>query len=98
MRQISKWRLEPEPVWISCKTIQEVPTGKEFLVQFDANGKEHTAFVPERFINIGKGGLQGFIIADFDGGSLVDIPVDTFISGPRIMVMDEERAYVLVSS
>jgi hypothetical protein len=98
MPQIPRWRLEPEPVWISCKSVKKLPQFKEVIVQFDANGEEFTSFVPEKFVNVEKKWLWGVIIAEFDGGILVDIPAETFTSGPRIAVMDSEKDSVLVSA
>lgn len=96
MIEIPRWRFEPELVWLRCKTIKPLPQLHEFVVQFDADGAEFTSFVPERFVNLENNGLGACIIADVNGGVLVDIPADTFTSGPRIMVRDEERNSVLI--
>ena len=97
MPQIPQWRSEPEPVWIFCKTISEIPSDVEVLVQFDINGEENTAFVPKQFVDTSKRGLQGFIIADVEGGFLIDTPAESFTAGPRYVVMDSEKDSVLVS-
>ena len=96
MIEIPRWRPEPELVWIFCKTIKPLPDHKEFVVQFYLDGEQYTSFVPARFVNEDNNGLGACIIADVPGGVLVDIPADTFISGPRVMVKDSERDAVLM--
>lgn len=89
MIEIPRWRAEVKPVWIYCKTIRPLPDGKETIVQFDLEGKEYTSFVQNRFVNHDNSGLGACIIADVSDGVLVDIPSDTFTTGPRLLVKDE---------
>lgn len=89
MIEIPRWRPEAKPVWIYCKTIRPLPDDQETIVQFDLDGKEYTSFVRNRFVNHANRGLGACIIADVPGGVLVDIPSDTFTTGPRLLVKDE---------
>lgn len=96
--QIPDWRFEPEPVWVSCQSIREADWLKpldEVLVRFNSDGEQFVAFVPERYIDHSRSSIWGAIIADVEGGVLVDIPVETLTSGNRIMVRDSERESVL---
>ena len=96
MVQAPAWRVEPEPVWISCQEVKTVEPDRELLVQFMASGKSYVAIVPKRFVNQADKSLQGFIIADCDDDLLVQLPVETFTSGSRILVRDTERDAVLL--
>ena len=62
-----------------------------------ANGKSYVALVPERFVNQVDKYLQGCIIADWNDDLLVDLPVETFTGGSRILVRNSEREKVLMS-
>ena len=95
--KVPQWRDEPEPVWINCGDVRSL-RDEEFLVSFNANGKDFISFVPSRFIDPDKRLLQAVIIADVDEGLLVDIPVETLTSGPRILVLDSEKDSVLTFS
>ena len=98
MPTIPSWRLEPEPVLIPCHTIKE---GKgwllpdELAVQFRMDGEEYTSFVPARFVDRERSGLMAAIIADCEDSWLVDIPVETLTSGPRILVPAAEKERVI---
>lgn len=96
MVQAPTWRVEPEQVWISCQEVKAVEPNRELLVQFMADGASYVALVPERFINQANKSLQGFIIADCESDLLVQLPVETFTSGSRILVRDAERRDVLM--
>jgi len=96
MVQTPAWRVEPEQVWISCQEVKTVEPNRELLVQFVADGASYVALVPERFVNQANKSLQGFIIADCERDLLVQLPVETFTSGSRILVRDAERRDVLM--
>ena len=96
--RVPQWRIQPEQVWVRCLNIKDLGRDEEFVVQFAANGKEYVSFVPKRFVNEADRLLQALIIADVDGGLLVDIPVETLTSGPRILVAEGERDSVLTFS
>ena len=98
MLQVPAWRVEPQQVWISCQQIRDVASPGELLVQFRTNGQTYTALVPERFVDREAKGLQGFIIADWNDDLLVDIPTETFTSGPRILVRNDEQHSVLTQA
>ena len=93
-----QWRTEPEQVWINCQAIKEFGQHEEFIVQFETNGESYVSFVPKRFVDLSSSGMQAVIIADVDGGVLVDIPAETLTSGPRILVLDTEKDSVLRSA
>ena len=96
MVQVPAWRIEPEQVWISCQEIKTVEPRRELLVQFVANGNSYVAIVPERFVDQARKTLQGYIIADWDEDVLVDLPVETFSGGSRVLVRNSERSSVLL--
>ena len=93
--QIPDWRFEPEQVWIACQSIIESDGPKELFVHFRADEQNYYSFVPDEFIDRSNNGMAGAIIADVDGGVLVDIPRETFTSGVRIFVRDSEREALL---
>lgn len=93
---IPQWRTEQQPVWISCQDMRELPELDEHVVEFRANGQTYVAFVPTRFVNTSINGLAGQIIADVDEGLLIDIPTETFTSGARIIVTNDEIGKVLI--
>lgn len=96
MIQTPKWRVQPEPVLVNCIDVQEWPSGNDFVVQFQTLAGQFTAFVQKRFVKVEEKALLAAIIADIDGGVLVDIPTETINSGPRLVIRDEERDKVLI--
>ncbi|MCY4623395.1 MAG: hypothetical protein OXC99_00065 [Chloroflexi bacterium] len=93
--KIPRWRTQPQQVWVNCQLIRDLGRDEEFVVHFIANGEHYISFVPKRFVNATARLLQGLIVADVEGGLLVDIPVETLTSGPRILVSEGERDSVL---
>ena len=93
--RIPQWRLPPQQVWLKCQDVRAFGSGEELLVQFAANGEDHVSFVPKQFVNFSQFLLQALVIADVEGGLLVDIPVETLTSGPRILVTEAEKDSVL---
>ena len=93
--QVPTWRPEPERVWIKCQAVRQSGHTGELVVQFEVNGEQFTSFVPEKFVDADKKRILGFIVADFEGSRLVDIPAETLTSGPRILVPGSEEAIVL---
>ena len=96
--RIPQWRIQPQQVWVNCRDVKDLGREEEFVVQFAANGEEYVSFVPKHFVNEASRLLQALIIADVDGGFLVDIPVETLTSGPRILVAEGEKDSVLTFS
>ena len=96
--RVPQWRIHPEQVWLNCQDVRDLGRDGEFVVHFAANGEEYVSFVPKRFLNVADCLLQALIIADVDGGLLVDIPVETLTSGPRILVAEGEKDSVLTFS
>ena len=96
--KIPQWRVKPQEVWVNCQDVKELNQEEEFIVHFEANGEEYVSFVPKRFVDLGERRLQALVIADVDGGLLVDIPVETLTSGPRILVREGEKDSVLTFS
>ena len=96
--RIPQWRNEPQEVWVNCSNVKPLGRDNEFVVHFAANGEEYVSFVPEQYVNEANCRLQAVIIAEVDGGLLVDIPAETLTSGPRILVNDVEKDTVLTFS
>ena len=92
--RIPEWRIDPEQVWLKCKDVREF-SGDEVMVHFTANEEQYVSFVPKRFLDRSGYMLQALVIADVEGGLLVDIPVETLTSGPRIFVPAREKEAVL---
>ncbi len=41
------WRVEPEPVFLNCSEVREMPGLDEFVVQFSTRKGHYTSFVPK---------------------------------------------------
>ena len=95
--RIPEWRIDPEQVWLRCKDMTDLNEG-EVVVHFMTNKEQYVSFVPKRFLDRSKLMLQALVIADVEGGLLVDIPTETLTSGPRIFVPKWEQEAVLVFS
>ena len=95
MIEIPEWRAEPEPVLVNCQHVRELPQQQEFIVQFQTTGGKFTSFVPRQHVLPKEKCLHAFIIADVKDGVLIDIPAETLTSGPRLLVLDSEKASVL---
>ncbi len=95
--RIPQWRMDPEQVWLQCGDMTELNEG-EAVVHFMANKEQYVSFVPKRFLDMIHHRLQALVIADVEGGLLVDIPAETLTSGPRIFVPESEQDAVLVFS
>jgi len=81
------WRTKPVLIIINCETVQ--PNQDEFVVKFRTQDGPFVSFVPKEYVNEDTPGIYGAIIADVEGGVLVDIPRDTFSSGSRIFVSSD---------
>ena len=92
--RIPQWRMDPQQVWLKCEDMTELNEG-EAVVHFMANEEQYVSFVPKRFLDRSGYRLQALVIADVEGGLLVDIPVETLTSGPRIFVPAQEKESVL---
>ena len=98
MQTPPRWRIDPEKVWVKCNVIQKSSLPGELVVQFKVNGDEFTAFVPDSFVNQSKKALMGFIVADVGQNWqdwLIDLPMETLTSGPRIRVAESEKSKVI---
>ena len=94
--EISRWRGEAERLWLRCTSEADPGRSGDLMVRFAVGEEEYLAFVPERFVGEMGSRLEAVIIADVNGGVLVDIPVETFTSGRRILVRDTERESILI--
>ena len=97
-----EWREVPTDVWLKCFKIsgkEQQPFYKalgELIVHFQANSKDYTSFVPERFVDLENRLLAAVIIADYGDDLIVDIPAETLTTGPRIRVTAREKDDILV--
>ncbi len=95
MIKIPYWRLNPEQVFLNCLAVVKAPNEREYVVQFETSNGKFTAFVPNQYVNVEGKYISAAIIADVDGGVLVDIPVETMTSGPRFLIKDSEKDKLL---
>jgi hypothetical protein len=95
MIKIPEWRLNPEPVLLNCLKVKDLPDQDECIVQFQTRDGHFTSFVPKQHVYPDEKRLKAVIIADVDGGILVDIPAETLTSGPRLLILDGEKESVL---
>ena len=96
MLEMPDWRMDPEPVLVNCLKVHEMPNRREYIVQFESQRGNFTAFVPKHNVDAGRMGLHALIIADIrDKGYLLDLPVETLTSGPRLLVFENEKDEVL---
>lgn len=91
----SHWRTEPEPVFLHCSKVLQMPGRDEFVVQFKTKNGHYTSFVPKQHVDADNLRLQACIVADVDEGVIVLIPAETLTSGPRLLVEEDERNDVL---
>ena len=96
MLEMPDWRMDPKPVLVNCLKVHEMPNQREYIVQFESQRGNFTAFVPKHNVDAERMGLHALIIADIrDKGYLLDLPVETLTSGPRLLVFENEKDKVL---
>ena len=96
MIKTPEWRKKPQPVFVNLLKAVDFPAGDdEYIVQFQNHEGHFTSFVPKKYVIPEEKYLYAAIIADVDGGVLVDIPNETLTSGPRLLVLDSEVEEVL---
>ncbi len=95
-----RWKDEPELVWVQCDKvkpdIQPFQALNEVVVSFKINGGKYTAFVPKEFVDLEKRRIAATIVADYGNDYLVDLPVETLTSGPRILVPESEKGNLVI--
>ena len=64
----SHWRTEPEPVFLHCSEVHQMPGRDEFVVQFKTKNGHYTSFVPKQHVDADNLRLQACIVADVDEG------------------------------
>ena len=83
------------PKWISPPqrgTLKWIYVGKgdvewERAVQFEVDGRKYLSLVPVDSVDAERKTLNVSIIGSFkDGSYLVDLPAETFTSGPRFQI------------
>jgi hypothetical protein len=96
--QVPIWRGQSVPVWIQCQSVarHKFLLPYEVAVHFEVDGKQFTSFVNEKFVDQDNKRLAGAIIGDFNDNWLVDIPAETLISGPRLLVPKVDQGSVVV--
>lgn len=97
MYQTSVWRTVPEPVFLNCSEVHEMPSRDEFVVQFQTKNGHYTSFVPKQHVDALNRRMHAYIIADVSDGVLVLIPAETLTSGPRLIVEESEKDDLLTA-
>lgn len=95
MIKVPEWRDNPQAVFVNCLTVHEFPGHDEYIVQFQTHEGHFTSFVPKRYVIPDEKYMYAAIIADVEGGVLVDIPAETVTCGPRLKVLKSEMDSVL---
>ena len=84
------WNNKPEPIWISFeKVADEMQAFKilgETIIQLVIGNRRLTAFVPDRFLDRENNRLAAYTLASQGQNILIELPVETLDSGPRLLV------------
>jgi hypothetical protein len=95
--KMPEWWLKPEPVDLKVEHVGEVKIFPgEYLVGFRVNGENFAGFFPTEFVSRKKKVMSALIIADVEEGWLIQIPEETFTSGPRFVIPHDEKDTVII--
>lgn len=84
-----EWIAPPREIRIRCEKITKIGNSEELMIYIKINGEDFTAFIPptmDFIINTVEKTIKAFLVAKFDEDLLVDLPVETLTSGPRIRI------------
>mgnify|MGYP001091052303 CR=1 FL=1 len=94
-QKIPIWQLEPIPAKIQCTLVTKGLHKDEYSVQFIGDGESFTAFVPSAYVDVANKRIMVSVVAEFDDNYLIDLPVDTLTSGPRIRLPKTSKVLIL---
>jgi hypothetical protein len=97
--KIPEWIAPPKEIKIRCEKITELGDSKELMIFIKINGEDLTAFIPPTMdfvINMVEKTVKAILVAKFNDDYLVDLPVETLTSGPRIRIPKDYIREVVV--
>ena len=97
MIQDAPSRTIPQPVFLKCSKISEIPSEDEFVVQFQTQNGHYTSFVPKQDVDLPNRRMKALIVAEVEDGVIVLMPAETLTSGPRLRVQNCEIDELLTS-
>lgn len=97
--QVPNWIESPKQISIRCEKITKIEGTQELLIHIKINGDDFTIFLPEEnspVIDISNQTIKANLVATFNEDYLVDLPVDTLTSGPRIRIPKAQIPEVVI--
>ncbi len=85
--EMPEWISPPRRGTLKCVYVGKGDVDWERAVQFEVDGHRYTSLVPAEAVDLDQKTLQISIIGLLaDGSYLVDLPAETFTSGPRFQI------------
>lgn len=85
--EMPKWISPPQQGTLKCIYVGKGDVDWERAVQFEVDGRKYLSLVPVDSVDAERKTLSVNIIGSFkDGSYLVDLPAETFTSGPRFQI------------
>ena len=82
-----EWISPPRPGALTCTYVGRGDVDWQRAVQFEVSGQRYTSLVPVEAVDQDRKTLRISIIGSLrDGSYLVDLPAETFTSGPRLQI------------
>ena len=93
-----EWISPPRSGELECVYVGRGDVDWQFAVQFDVDGYLYTSLVPAEAVDPVRKRLRIKIIGSLkDGSYLVDLPAETFTSGPRLQIRKDAPVLVHAS-
>ena len=88
--EMPKWISPPQQGALKCVYVGKGDMDWERAVQFEVDGRRYMSLVPAESVDSERKTLSVSIIGSFtDGSYLVDLPAETFTSGPRLQIKND---------
>lgn len=88
--EMPQWISPPQQGTLKCVYVGKGDVDWERAVQFEVGGRRYMSLVPAESVDPDRKTLRVNIIGSLtDGSYLVDLPAETFTSGPRLQIQKD---------
>ncbi len=88
--EMPKWISPPQLGTLKCVYVGKGDVDWQRAVQFEVGGRRYMSLVPAESVDPDRKTLSVSIIGSLtDGSYLVDLPAETFTSGPRLQIQKD---------
>ena len=88
--EMPKWITPPQRGTLKCIYVGKGDVDWQRAVQFEVDGQRYTSLVPVEAVDAERKTLSVSIFGSLsDGSYLVELPAETFTSGPRLQIQKD---------